>query len=191
MQENNKKNISISGTLGSGKSTIAKLIMKDYNYELISAGNIMRKLALEKGMSINSFVEYIKDKSYYDNIIDDEIKKMGNENTNIIFDSRIGWYLVPESLKIFLYSNEEVSAKRIHNDSSRVNETFASVDEAKVKIRERFINTISRLNELYNIDILNSNNYDLYIDTSYLTIEEVYEQVNSAIREYCIIGKRK
>ena len=191
MSDNNKRNISISGTLGSGKSTIANLIMKDYDYNLISAGTIMRKLALEKSMNINEFVEFIKDKPYYDNVIDDEIKKIGVENSNMIFDSRIGWYLVPESLKIFLHCNDEISAKRIHNDNSRINESFGSFFEAKVKIKERFINTILRLNYLYQIDILNKNNYDLYIDTSYLSIDEVYEQVNNAILNHCLVGKRK
>ena len=44
--------ITITGRLGSGKSTVAKLIVADHGYTYYSTGNIMRELAAEAGISI-------------------------------------------------------------------------------------------------------------------------------------------
>ena len=41
-------NITITGNLGSGKSSVAK-ILKEKGYEYSSTGNIFRQLAMEKG----------------------------------------------------------------------------------------------------------------------------------------------
>ena len=46
---------SITGHLGSGKSTICKLLNKDYNFEQISAGSIMREMATKRGVSLLDF----------------------------------------------------------------------------------------------------------------------------------------
>ena len=43
-------NISITGNLGAGKSSICK-ILKAHGYEIISAGTIFRQLAQERGLS--------------------------------------------------------------------------------------------------------------------------------------------
>ena len=44
--------ITITGRLGSGKSTVAKLIVENHGYTYYSTGNIMRELAAEAGISI-------------------------------------------------------------------------------------------------------------------------------------------
>ena len=44
--------ITITGRLGSGKSTVAKLIAQQHGYTYYSTGTIMRELAAEAGLSI-------------------------------------------------------------------------------------------------------------------------------------------
>ena len=44
-------NITITGNLGSGKSSVAKIIVKK-GYEFVSTGNIFRQLAMQKGVSV-------------------------------------------------------------------------------------------------------------------------------------------
>jgi len=45
--------ITISGKAGSGKSTVAKQLAKKLNLKHYSIGDIMRKLAKEKNISLN------------------------------------------------------------------------------------------------------------------------------------------
>ena len=54
-------NITITGNLGSGKSSVAK-ILKEKGYEYSSTGNIFRQLAMEKGLSVEEFNKRVKDR---------------------------------------------------------------------------------------------------------------------------------
>ncbi|MBO5847261.1 MAG: (d)CMP kinase, partial [Bacteroidales bacterium] len=52
--------ISITGDLGSGKSSVAKILCQDLGFEYFSTGSLQRKLAAEKGMNtldMNKFSE--------------------------------------------------------------------------------------------------------------------------------------
>ena len=53
-------NITITGNLGSGKSSVAK-ILKEKGYEYSSTGNIFRQLAMEKGMSVEAFNKQVNE----------------------------------------------------------------------------------------------------------------------------------
>ena len=56
-----KRIISIAGDLGSGKTTVTKLMQRDLGYEIYRNGTYFRKLAVESGMSVTEFNEYVKD----------------------------------------------------------------------------------------------------------------------------------
>ena len=56
-----KKNIiSITGDLASGQSTVSKMLAEDLNYYLYRNGAYFRQLAIEKGMSVTEFGEYVE-----------------------------------------------------------------------------------------------------------------------------------
>ena len=44
--------ITITGRLGSGKTTVARMLAEKRSYTYYSTGNIMRELAAEAGLSI-------------------------------------------------------------------------------------------------------------------------------------------
>ncbi|MBO5489595.1 MAG: dephospho-CoA kinase, partial [Eubacterium sp.] len=52
-------NISITGTLGSGKSSVCKLL-KEKGYDIISNGVLFREIAEEKGVSVVELNEIAK-----------------------------------------------------------------------------------------------------------------------------------
>lgn len=180
-----KLDITITGSLGSGKSTVGKILSEKLKFKIISAGNIMRNLSNKYKMDINDFSLYIKDKPNFDLELDEELKNTSSSNQGVIFDSRIAWHLLPKSFKIFLYVDETTSANRIYNDKNRTNENYESLIDAQKRIKERSLNTINRLNKLYGVDILNKENYDLYLDTSNLTIEEVTDVILNKYKDFC------
>lgn len=179
-----KKIITISGNLGSGKSTIGKILCEYLNYKIISVGDIVREIASKKGMTINEFNEYIKDKPNYDKIIDNQTMEYALENDNIIFVSRMAWNFVKESFKIYLYVNEEIGAKRILKDKIRINEKYLTEQEAIENVHSRFENARNRYIKNYGIDITKKEHYDLYLDTTNLTIEEVTDIIYEKYNEY-------
>ena len=97
-------NITITGNLGSGKSSVAKkLIEKGYEYS--STGNIFRQLAMERGLSVEEFNKQINEAASrgdhsVDKMIDDTTTRIGKERDQVVFDSRLAWHFAPESFKI-------------------------------------------------------------------------------------------
>ena len=177
-------NITIAGDLGSGKSTVANHLISNINYRIESAGLIFRRLAEQHGMTAKEFNQFIESNPKYDNMVDDTIKEMGAKEENIIFDSRLAWYFVPKSFKIYMYVDVDTATERIFNDTGRVSESYSDMTTAKKEIIERRQSEVLRYKTLYNIDINNFKNYDFIIDTSHATKDEVNEAVLSNFRAF-------
>ena len=177
-------NITIAGDLGSGKSTVANHLINNINYIIESAGLIFRRLAEQHGMSAKEFNQFIESNPKYDNMVDDTIKEMGEKEENIIFDSRLAWYFVPKSFKIYMYVDVDTATERIFNDKGRVSESYSDMATAKKEIIERRESEVLRYKTFYNIDINNYSNYDFIIDTSHATKDEVNDAVLSNFRAF-------
>lgn len=172
-------NITIAGDLGSGKSTVANHLINNINYRIESAGLIFRRLAEQHGMTAKEFNQFIESNPKYDNMVDDTIKEMGEKEENIIFDSRLAWFFVPKSFKIYMYVDIDTATERIFNDKDRISETYSDMTTAKKEIIERRQSEVLRYKTFYNADINNYKNYDLIIDTSHATKEQVNDLVLS------------
>ena len=177
-------NITIAGDLGSGKSTVANHLINNINYRIESAGLIFRRLAEQHGMTAKEFNQFIESNPKYDNMVDDTIKEMGAKEENIIFDSRLAWYFVPKSFKIYMYVDVDTATERIFNDKGRVSESYSDMATAKKEIIERRESEVLRYKTFYNIDINNYSNYDFIIDTSHATKDEVNEAVLSNFKAF-------
>ena len=177
-------NITIAGDLGSGKSTVANHLINNINYRIESAGLIFRRLAEQHGMSAKEFNQFIESNPKYDNMVDDTLKEMGEKEENIIFDSRLAWYFVPKSFKIYMYVDVDTATERIFNDKGRVSESYSDMATAKKEIIERRESEVLRYKTFYNIDINNYSNYDFIIDTSHATKDEVNDAVLSNFKAF-------
>ena len=177
-------NITIAGDLGSGKSTVANHLINNINYRIESAGLIFRRLAEQHGMTAKEFNQFIESNPKYDNMVDDTSKEMGAKEENIIFDSRLAWYFVPKSFKIYMYVDVDTATERIFNDKGRVSESYSDMATAKKEIIERRESEVLRYKTFYNIDINNYSNYDFIIDTSHATKDEVNDAVLSNFRAF-------
>ena len=135
-------------------------------------------------MTAKEFNQFIESNPKYDNMVDDTIKEMGAKEENIIFDSRLAWYFVPKSFKIYMYVDVDTATERIFNDKGRVSESYSDMATAKKEIIERRESEVLRYKTFYNIDINNYSNYDFIIDTSHATKDEVNEAVLSNFRAF-------
>ncbi|MCB2295597.1 cytidylate kinase family protein [Clostridium algoriphilum] len=176
-----KLKITITGGLYSGKSCVAKAISEAINYTYYSVGELQRKLAVEKGMSIMEYNDYVFDHNL-DHEVDNRTMEIGRDKDNFIFDARLAWYFIPDSFKIYLKAEIDIAVARAMKSKRGKSENYASKQEAKERITERRRLEVTRFNDLYNINIDQDSNYDLVIDTSYMTLEEVIEQILEKVR---------
>lgn len=168
----NKMNISIAGNLGSGKSSVCKELNK-LGFQIISAGSIFRDIAEEKGLTVVELNELVKQDRSIDDLIDKRMESLSCELDNAVFDSRMAWYFVKNSFKVFLSVDNDVAAERVFNDGSRNAECYMSIVDAKRALGERTKLERIRFQQLYSVDCYNVDNFDLVIDTSHMLPEKV------------------
>ncbi|MDD2678572.1 MAG: cytidylate kinase family protein [Candidatus Nanoarchaeia archaeon] len=168
--------ITITGDVGSGKSTVAKLAAKELKLKYYSTGMMFRKLAADMQISLKELGERAKADKRIDKRIDDYQKKLGQIEDDFILEGRLGFHFMPESIKICLRVKTEEAAKRIILES-RSDEKFKDLAEATESIKLRRKMERERYKDLYGIDIENNDNYDLIIDTTKIPAVEVAQKI--------------
>lgn len=179
--------ISITGRLGSGKSTVAKIIAEKYGYEIVSTGTALRNIAASLGMTALEFNRLMTSDPKYDFMIDRETRRISVERAGekIIYDSRMAWNFAVHSFKVYLYVNTEVSAKRILGDGTRGSvESYKDIGDAIAQINERMNEENRRYSMIYSVDNLDLRNYDCVIDTEFRSCEEVAELIMSEFASF-------
>ena len=182
------KIISITGDLGSGKSTISDPLCKRLNYEYIYTGKIQREIAHKYNMTTLELNKYSETHPEIDEEIDSTFKSLG-QSTDLVVDSRLAWFFVPNSFKVFLKTNIIVSANRITGDGLRVNEKYSSREDAVNKITARKASENKRYMELYGANCSDLTNFNLIIDTSFITPERVVDIMIAEYNSWLTSGK--
>ncbi len=164
--------ITIGGTPGSGKSTVAILLEKKLGIRYVYSGMIFRELAEEHNMTLEEFGKYCEQNSEIDKELDErqlEIMKKGD----VILEGRLAGWLAHQNnipaFKVALHTDLETRAKRI------VKREKGSVEQRKKEILERERSEAVRYKNYYNIDLNDKSIYDLVIDSGNKTPEEIVE----------------
>jgi cytidylate kinase len=178
--------ITITGNLGSGKSTICGYLRSKYGIKIYSTGEVHREIARRMSKSTLETNLLMKNEHSFDHLIDDEVVKISQEKIqeDIIFDSRMAWHFVKKSFKVFLLVNINIAADRVLNDSRGSEEKYSTVDEAKAQLRARAGAEHDRFINIYGIDYLNLSNYDLVIDASFSGHEIIAELIYGEAKKY-------
>ena len=182
-------NITITGNLGSGKSSIGK-VLKEKGYEIVSTGNIFRELAMEKGLSVEEFNKQVNEATRrgdrsVDQMIDDTTARIGRERDNIMFDSRLAWNFVPDSFKVFVITDIDEASRRVFNDSVRANsESYESQEACKKALVHRQEMESVRFKEIYEIDYYDMSNYNFVIESTNAAPAEIAEEILSKMESY-------
>jgi CMP/dCMP kinase len=182
-----KRIITITGDLASGKSTVGKLLSQGTGWNLISIGMLQREKAASMNMDTTQFNSYMDEHKEIDDELDGEIRRIGETQENIIVDSRLAWYWIPDSLKIFVTVDIDKAAYRAFNDPTRKAETYKSIEEAKTKLISRTEIEIDRLKAKYGIDYSDVAHFDMVIDSTTIKAGNVCEKIMQKAKELALI----
>jgi cytidylate kinase len=106
--------ITVSGPPGSGTTTLARAIAEKHGFELISAGEMFRDLAKEKGLSVAEFGELAEKDITIDALIDVRQKEIAKARDDLVVEGRLsGWMVEDADLRIWLNAPIACRAKRI------------------------------------------------------------------------------
>ncbi|MBQ3414800.1 MAG: (d)CMP kinase [Clostridia bacterium] len=177
--------ISLGGELASGKGTVSKILMERLNFGIYKNGDYFRKLAKDMGMDVTTFNIYVKEHPEIDRQIEQSASEYAKEHDKFIIDARLGWYAVPESFKVYLKVDIDIAAKRAFGDELRKDsENFKTLEEQKQDLQKRYQLENERYWQLYNVRKEDESNYDLVIDTSFLTPEQVADKIEEEYKKW-------
>ncbi len=173
--------ITVAGRPGSGKSSVARELSRRMGLDHISAGDFMREMADERNVSVHVFGKLAEEDPAIDRAIDERSRVIGETKEAFVLDARLAWHFVPESYKVFLDVDSDVAAARIFRDERKSEVENVDLDRTRQNTSKRAESETKRYAQYYGVDYLDSTNYDLVIDTSYRTVEEVVDLIVSAV----------
>jgi len=166
------KNIAISGDIGTGKSTLARLLSEKLKWEYISAGNYFREWYKSKGMDVSKVYGIPEEE---DRKMEASFQKEMQEKDGVVFESRLAGWLArefAETLKVLCVVDSETAYKRVAKRDS------VSEEEAEKLSKQRAKDLVDKFNKLYGVsDFLDEKYFDLVIDTTSLSPDQVLEEV--------------
>jgi cytidylate kinase len=152
-------------------------------------GALRRERAKELGMTLKEYNKLGETDPSTDLPIEEYIKKLGNTEDNFIIESRTAYHVLPQSIKIYISVDEQVGVERIwkhlqeKNDRNEADD-IRDVNDLLKSVRERRESDVKRYKKYYNMDITIMDNYDIIVDSTNKTKEEVFAETLEKIEEY-------
>jgi CMP/dCMP kinase len=176
--------LTLSGTAGSGKGTIAELLIKKYNLTYYDVGNMRREEATRRNMTLAEFNTWSETHPQGDVYFDKLQEQIGKTQDNFIMVGRLSWHFIPDAIKILLLVDEIHAARRIYEHTQkqgRLAESFTTLSQAIEQVKTRNISDISRYQKQYGIHTYDPSHFDIVIDTTDKSITLVYTLICDAI----------
>jgi len=169
--------IRVSGYPGAGKTTLCKKLAETFGYAFHYTGGVFRKLASERGLSIEEFYHAIADDEDLERAIDREAERVMNEKKNLVVDSRIAPFQKTKfpAVNILLTVSPEEGARRelLRPENSRF-----TLEEMMRITQERLADEKRSFKKLYGIDDqFEPSKFDIVLDTTDLSPDEEFTAV--------------
>lgn len=176
--------LTVSGDIGSGKSTFARHLADDLQIERIYIGALNREEAARRGLTIDEFNAQLTTDDRFDRAVDALQTAKSKQLARGIFEGRTAWHFVAHpTVRIFFKVSPQVSAERLLASDDATRDKYHSVAEVVAANEARKASEQKRYQTYYGIDAYDPKNFDLIIDTSNKTIEQVYEETVRAVAE--------
>ncbi|MCA9367970.1 cytidylate kinase family protein [Candidatus Kaiserbacteria bacterium] len=163
--------ITLSGKPGSGKSSTADKVAELLGYTRHSSGDMVRRVLKRSGLTLEEYNERAETEHSLDHQVDEELRNL-REQEDIVIDSRLGFYWLPESFKVYLDLDLDTATARIYKDVSQnklrqeSEGHSTSLSAVAHEVRERMHDEQARFRKLYNVDPYDKSHFDLVINTS-------------------------
>lgn len=176
--------ITISGLPGSGKSTVAQMLAKKLKLKYYSMGEIRRRMAVERGMSLEEFNALGERQAFTDVDVDRWQRKLGQTGDNMIIEGRTSFHFIPQSVKVFLDVDMAEAARRIFHDPKHLRRfefkrVLANPSAVARALRRRVKSDTKRYQKYYGINIFLRQHYDLWIDSTKKRPQDVADVILS------------
>ncbi len=173
--------ITLSGLPGSGTSTVAGILSSCTGFEVISAGDIFRKMAEERGLTLKEFGKLASSDTAIDQQIDRHQKKIASDakraGKDMVVEGRLSAWMAEPDLAVLITAPLDTRAGRI------VHREGVSMADAVRQVKEREACEAGRYLEYYGIDVDDLGVYDLVINSAKWDQRGVAEIILKAMKD--------
>ncbi len=153
--------ITVSGPPGSGTTTLARRIADRTGYRLISAGEVFRTLAAERGLDLAAFGALAESDPAIDRLIDERQREIAAASDDIVVEGRLSGLMVDAAdLRVWVQAPLAVRVRRIME-----REAGADLAAAEHETAEREACEARRYRQYYDIEIDDLRPYDLVLNS--------------------------
>jgi predicted cytidylate kinase len=172
--------ITISGLIGSGKTTVCRMLGEQLDHRTVISGHVFREMAKELDLSLEEFGLKAEKDPKYDQLIDERMVDIARNEKDLILEGRLAGQMMRrngiEAFCIFLDAPLEVRTQRVSGREG------VDLQAAMQEMSAREASEVLRYRKFYGIDVTDRSIYDMVIDTGALTPEQVVEKIVSRVR---------
>jgi cytidylate kinase len=173
--------ITISGLPGSGKTTVARLLSHRLGLPHVYAGDLYRKAAVERGLTLEQFNELTERDHSIDRNLDEQMAAYARGGGVVLEGRLAGFVAVQEgvdALKIWLTAGDEVRARRV---AQREERDWTVVLQQN---RVRHDSDAKRYRAIYGFDLNDTSIYDLVLSSDTQGPDALAETILSKCTEH-------
>ena len=175
-----KEIITITGDVGSGKSTVGKIVAESLDYKHILTGTILRGIANQRGNTIIQINEDLIKESEIDKEIDSYIQHISSKENKLVLDSRMAWHFAKHGFKVYVTVDPYVGAQRVIDDNRSDEVHHDVIDAVKNNLKRKSLED-KRFMTLYGVLCDDFHNFDIVVDSTWVEAKEVADVV---MKEY-------
>lgn len=178
-----QRSVVINGDLGSGKSTVSRLLAERLGIRRISVGDLYREMARQRDMTALQLNLHAELDDKIDHYVDQLQADIAMSGEPLVVDSRLAWFFFRDALKVHLVTDPTVAAHRVMGRPADDVERYASVDEARPRLAERSESERVRFIHRYGVDKTRLRNYNVVCDSTRATPEEIVARITGALSD--------
>ena len=172
--------ITISGVPGSGKTTVARLLAQRLGIPHVYAGDLYRKEAEERGLSLEEFNQLSERDHSIDRALDEKMAGYARQGGVVLEGRLAGFIAVQEgvdALKVWLTASDEVRARRVAQREGRDWTTVLRQNHSRQG------SDAKRYKDIYGFDLNDTAIYDLILNTDDAGPETLAEDILARVSE--------
>jgi cytidylate kinase len=178
-----RRSVVLNGDLGSGKTTVSRLLAQRLHLRRISIGDMYRTMAAQRGMTALQLNRHAELDDKVDHYVDQLQADVAASGEPLIVDSRLAWHFFADALKVHLVVDQTVGAQRVLMRPADDVERYTSVEQARTRLAIRSDSERMRFLTRYGVDKTRLRNYDLVCDSTSATPDQIVDQILAHLRE--------
>lgn len=159
--------ITITGDIGSGKSTIGRHLANGLGYGYVSGGEIQRRLASGQGLTTLEQNKLSMDDPAVDERIDGYLRQLDSTAQRMVVDSRLAWFFIRDAFNIYISVDPVVGARRVLSTPRDEEHHDGLADAVRNNMTRKQLED-ERFACLYNANCKDIHSFNLVLDSTWV-----------------------